>query len=181
MGYTPVLISIATIALSGVVSALVTYKLNLRKDQDIFMWQKAEELYRSFDRYSHHLGMYFFQYFPLLNGLVDYNQHLDEEIRLGKEAKNTKDALSEVELLTGIYFPALEEHLKNFLAVRTELHHFLRLHKEAYKANSITDTKTEWSRPFSKRLPRLEAAAEVFKKSIVAEAQKYKPAAKVRA
>jgi len=181
MDLTPILISIATIALSGVVSALVTYKLNLRKDQDIFMRQKAEELYRSFDLYSHDLGMYFFHYFLLLKGLVDYNQHLDEEIKRGKEAKNTKNALSEVELLTGIYFPALDEHLKNYFAVRTELHNFLRLHKEAYKADSITDTKTEWSDPFSKRLPRLEAAEEVFKKSIVAEAQKYRLATKTRA
>jgi hypothetical protein len=112
MDFVPVLISIATIALSGVVSALVTYRLNLRKDQDIFMRQKAEELYRSFERYSHDLGMYFFHYFPLLNGLVDYNQHLDEEIKRGKEPKNTKDALSEVEMLTGIYFPELDAHLK---------------------------------------------------------------------
>jgi hypothetical protein len=180
MDFTPVLVSIATIALSGVVSALVTYRLNLRKDQDIFMRQKAEELYRSFDRYGHDLGVYFFNYFPLFNGLVDYNQHLDGEIKRGQETKNTKDAFSEVEMLTGIYFPKLGTNLKDYLAVRTELHDFTRLHKEAYKAGSITDTKTEWSAPFSKLLLRLGTAEKAFKESIVAEAQKYKPSAKAQ-
>jgi hypothetical protein len=175
MDYTPILISIATIALSGVVSAFVTYRLNLQREQDIFMRQKAEELYRSFDRYSHDLGMYFFHYFPLLNGLIDYNQHLDEEIKRGSQINDTKDALSEVEMLMVIYFPELDAYLKKYFAVRTELHNFLGRHKQAYKADSITDTKTEWSAPFTKHLSQLEVAEKAFKQSIIAEAQKYRP------
>lgn len=174
MNASAIILGIATIALSGVVSAFVTYRLNLRKDQNVFMRQKAEELYRAFDRYNHGVGLHFIGFFALLQGLIDYNTHLDEQIKKGEDGESVKKDLTEVEMLTGIYFPNLQTELKSYLEFRDKIHEFLRLHKAAYRRDAITDAKAEWFKPFTKRVLELGEIERSFKNSIVAEAHRYK-------
>jgi hypothetical protein len=176
MDIVTVVTSIATIALSGVISTVVTYRLNVRKDRDVFMRQKAEELYRSFDKYDHDLGGHFLAYIPLLDGLIDYNKFLDQKIESGRSPSGTKDALTQTEMLTGIYFPQLEPTLKSYLKFRDEMHGFLSRHKEAYRNGPIRNTRREWSDPFAKLLLELGELEVGFKKSIIVEAQKYNSA-----
>lgn len=167
---------LGTVAASGVTSALVSYWLNLKKDQNIFMRQKAEELYRAFERYDHVLGGHFLPYFSVLRGEQDYNSFLDEQLKRNSKETGSKQALSETQMLIGIYFPRLEASLSEYLKCRDELNSFLLLHKRKYKANALgEDIFKNWVEPFSDNFLVLGKRSDKLKLSIVSEARQYIP------
>ncbi len=98
------LISFLTILLSGVTSSVVTYQLNFRKDQTIFLRGKAEQLFLAADEFEKEISSHLISYFPLLDGRIDYNQMLDLQIEQGSKPRAHGGAQT-LEMLVEIYFP----------------------------------------------------------------------------
>jgi len=76
-------LGIGTILASGVTSAVVTYRLNRRKERFEFLRGKAETLYLAVDQFVKVLGMHALTYYPVLKGEMDWNQMLDLQISSG--------------------------------------------------------------------------------------------------
>lgn len=85
---------IATVLSSGLVAGIVSFFLALKRDQHLSRQQKAEQLYRSADRWARDVGGYFIGMLPILAGGGRMND--DTELAKGPE---TGAAHSEVEML----------------------------------------------------------------------------------
>lgn len=174
MDFSPVISGFATILTSGVVSAVVSYRLSLRKDEDNFKRQKIEELYAVFEKYDHFLGVHFLKYYTLFRGLQSYNEFNEEVIKQGAKTEN-RDALAKTELLIAIYFPILQKHLNAYSKSRSEVNNLIFRHRDEYKKGPINDAERRWVKPLSNKLQNLEDLGKELKKAIVDEAQKFQP------
>lgn len=163
--------------LSGVTVAFFTYRLNLRKEHDGLIRQKAEDLYRAFDRYDKRLSGYYIQHVPLLRGQVDYNDHLDNIIQDGKQSSDAAaHAGLEVQMLVDFYFDDLKPGLTNYLTIRDDLNSVIADHRRAYKAGKLFDNTTEFASKLLALLMDLGRSSDKLKSAIVAEGVKYRPA-----
>jgi hypothetical protein len=98
-------VGLATIAMSGVVSSVVTFRLGKSKEQQAFMRAKAEQLYLAADEYGKAFGGLLIRHLHLLNGRIDYNQMLDMQIADGKKDRKYGGAET-LTMLVEIYFPS---------------------------------------------------------------------------
>ncbi|OCJ68627.1 hypothetical protein A6U97_08225 [Agrobacterium tumefaciens] len=104
---------IATVLSSGLVAGLVSFFLALKRDQHLSRQQKAEQLYRSADRWARDVGGYFIGMLPILAGGGRMND--GTELAKGPE---TGAAHSEVEMLIAFYFPEVSPAWQNLFQTR---------------------------------------------------------------
>lgn len=126
------LVGFSTIVASGVTSSVVTYWLNRRKDQTIFLRGKAEQLFLAADEFEKHLGGHLISYFPLLDGRIDYNQMLDIHISDGSKA-HVHGGAQTLEMLVEIYFPTTRGALAQLWKCRDALNSLEDLIKRTYR------------------------------------------------
>jgi hypothetical protein len=173
-----IVIAIFTIAASGVLAAIVAYRLNATKEHVFFMRQKAEALYLAIERYDRALGSYFVPYYSVIKSEITYNELFDLQIKdRSRAASDSASALDTVIMLTNVYFPDLKPHLDHYTAARESINKILADHKRAYKTGD-TDS-APWFNPFHESVQQLGHAAETFKQSVIAEAVALAPAGRL--
>lgn len=111
------ILGLGTIAMSGVVSSIVTFRLSKSKEQQAFMRSKAEQLYLATDEFGKGFNSYFVGHFQLLNGRIDYNQMLDLQISAGSKERKYGGPET-MTMLVEIYFPTTREALANVWSAR---------------------------------------------------------------
>ncbi|MBI5048780.1 MAG: hypothetical protein HZB54_07530 [Deltaproteobacteria bacterium] len=125
------ILSVATIICSGVVSAIVTYKLNARKDERQLLRQKLEELNLAMLRFCTQLDTNFLPYISVMTGNITYNQALDIVLN----SKDTEKNYDKISMIVNIYFPQLSSNLENIHTARGAgnevIHDFKRFYESA--------------------------------------------------
>lgn len=130
MDRTQIILAILTIAMSGVVSGIVTFQLNARRDARELRRQKLEALYESFDGFVTQLGSHWVPYLGVMANKIEYNAALDLTI---KKANSDVKHLRTLEMLIAIYFPKLQPHLNDLHSVRKMANEVMQQHKEEYR------------------------------------------------
>lgn len=90
------MIALATVICSGLVSAIVTYKLNSQKDERLLLRQKLEELNLSLIRYCNDLGSRSLIYSSVMVGKISYDQ---ANVQMSKMLKKRKKAMIKFQCL----------------------------------------------------------------------------------
>jgi len=123
------ILSVATIICSGVISAIVTYKLNARKDETQLLRQKLEELNLAILRFCTQLDTTFLPYISAMTGKLTYNQALDIVLN----SKDTEKNYDKIAMIVNIYFPQLSSNLENIHKARDAgnevIHDFKRFYE----------------------------------------------------
>ncbi|MDB5375884.1 MAG: hypothetical protein JWR00_330 [Rubritepida sp.] len=132
------IVGLVTVAMSGVVSSIVTFRLGKSKEQQAFMRAKAEQLYLATDEYGKAFSGLFIGHLQLMNGRIDYNQMLDMQIADGQKDRKYGGAET-MTMLVEIYFPnaraALAQVWKTRDTISTVTAQIKRYYQEAGDAS----------------------------------------------
>jgi hypothetical protein len=120
-------VGLATVLTSGVMSSVVTYRLNRNKEQTFFMRQKAEALYLAADEFGRDFSKHLITHLPVARGAIDYDQMLD--IQLANPPDKRQGGFETVAMLASIYFPEVEPQLAALLKARDRLSELRAAHK----------------------------------------------------
>jgi hypothetical protein len=124
------LISIATILCSGVISAIVTHRLSTGRAEREFRRKKLEELYIAVHTYCNKLFTANIMWPRVMRGEIDYNQGLDIFIENNSEKDNSADTAV---MLINIYFPELRPALDLILRRRDQINRITSDFKRTYQ------------------------------------------------
>lgn len=133
-----VALGILTIAASGVVSGVVTFRLNSGRDARRMRREKLERLFLAHTAFVGQLGVSWFPYMKVMDGSISYNDALDMTIK--READRERH-LETIEMLVALYFPELSRGLEELTAIRDVAAATISAHKEAYKRVGPHPTK----------------------------------------
>jgi hypothetical protein len=159
-------LGIATIVMSGVVSGIVTYQLNSRRDARSLKRQKLEQVYESYAGFVEELGGSWLPYMSVMVGKISYNEALDMNIKGAPEKRN----LRSLEMLVSIYFPNMQTHLTQLLHIRDKANEILHRHKLEYQhSGPIRSSAHEEMQRVVRELSNLE---ELFVEAVRKEAAK---------
>lgn len=125
--------------MSGVVSGVVTHKLNQSRDERKFRRQRLEEVFVAFMGFTKDLSLTWMRMLTVMQGHLDYIQALDLEI-----AARSGDAqhLDKLDMLIVLYWPEMTPHLKRLMATRDKGGDAIIRHKERYTAGHRHDQKS---------------------------------------
>ena len=169
-----ILVSIITIAASGVLASVVAHRLNATKEHVFFMRRKVEELYLALERYDRRLSAHFVGYYGVLKNEITYNDLLDLQNSRGKFNNDLDHSIETSIMLVSVYFPELKQRLNSYIDARDAIHEILADHKRAYKRGDIDGTR--WVEPFHDSLLNLDHIAAELKEAILSEAVALKSA-----
>ena len=116
---TQILLAVFTILTSGVVSAVVTYRLNALKTEREFMRAKLELLYLAVDNFTEVLTLTNMSMIPVLSGATTY-ELVTEATKENKQAFGGQDAQTAT-MLISIYFPELKSAFDKVLDSRNKI------------------------------------------------------------
>ncbi len=162
-----IVLGLLTVVMSGVVAAVVTFKLNARREDRQFQRDRLEHLFRGFVGFCTMLRVYWSPYISVMTGKIDYNQALDSTIAAGK---NEERHLEEVEVLIAIYWPELQPPVDALKTVRDDADAVLAEHKARYLAGRTKDKLSLDA--MGQVVERLEEVKSSFGKAVRAEAVK---------
>ena len=162
-----VILGLLTVVMSGVVAAVVTFRLNARREDRQFQRERLEQLFRAFVGFCRQLGVDWYHYIPVMTGKIDYNQALAMTIASGKDDERN---LENVELLVAIYWPELQLHVDALKKVRDDASSVLGEHKARYKAGQ-TQEKESFD-AIGQVIMRLDDVESRFGEAVRAEAAK---------
>ena len=164
-----------TITASGVLAAVVAYRLNATKEHVFFMRQKAEALYLSIERYDRALGSHFVTYYGVFKNEISYDQLFDLKISSsGGASNNSAGALDTATMLINVYFSNLRLQLDGYTSSRENINQIIAAHKRAYKSGDTDGGR--WFKQFDEAMKELVRTAKAFKQAILFEAVKLAPA-----
>jgi len=130
-------ISLVTIICSGVVAAIVTYKLNSDRQESLLLRKKLEELTISLIGFCNQLGTNFLPYLSVMNGEISFNQALDIVI----DSKETERYYHKVAMIINIYFPNFSNDLEKIHSVRNLGNKIINDFKYQYKQGKTSSKK----------------------------------------
>jgi hypothetical protein len=162
-----IILSLATIVSSGVMSAIVTYKLNARREECQFRRQKLEEFYMAMSGFCRSLMTHFFTYQGVMEQKTTYNAALDATIEKGTDEKRSCDTTF---MLLPIYFPQFQPVFNKLLNCRSTLNAILGEFRESYKAGNPDGTR--WLTPFTENLCQIEDIEKQLRQMIQKEAER---------
>ena len=111
-----ILISVATIACSGVVSGVVTNKLAANRAELDFKRRKLEATYESAHKFCHLLLGNIMPWIDVMHNKIDYNKAL--EISLDGRKDGDNEHYPQLIMLVNIYFRELRNELKSIMDAR---------------------------------------------------------------
>ena len=132
-----VTIAICTILGSGVVSGVVTYKLNASQKEREFRREKLEECFRAVHHYLMSLTASYFVWPEVMAGRLTYDQANDMIIAGVKPEHREYPLLAE--LLIRLYFPSLQPHFDALLNTRDELSRLQGDFRRSYQRDGPTE------------------------------------------
>ncbi|WP_147401477.1 MULTISPECIES: hypothetical protein [Agrobacterium] len=148
----------ATVLSSGLVAGLVSFFLALQRDQHLSRQQKAEQLYRSADRWTRDAGSYFVGMLPIL---IDGGKIRDgNDLLKGPE---TGLAQSEIEMLVAFYFPNVSPAWQHLYETRGAI----------VNAMIRCDKGQGTAREYDAKLALWESARKRLLEAITTEGKKY--------
>lgn len=168
-------VGLATVLTSGLVSSIVTYRLNRSKEQTFFMRQKAEALYLAADEFGRDFGAHLLTYLPVARGDIDYNQMLD--LQIAKPAKKQQGGAETMTMLVSIYFPEVQPQLDALLKQRDLWSELRSAHKAAYKEGEGVNSM--WVSAFQHSGLDVDRAIKNLQTAIVKSARHYAGASAV--
>ena len=130
MDQTQIALGVLTIAASGVVSGVVTFKLNSRRDARRMRREKLEQLFLAHSAFARQLGAGWLPYISVMQGAISYNDALD----MVRKPPGDDRPYDKMEMLVAIYFPELGKELKKLLQIRDRSAESIARHKEVYKS-----------------------------------------------
>ena len=165
-------VALLTVLMSGVVAAVVTYRLNATKEHVFFMRKKAEELYLAFDSFDRNLTVHFATAFQAIKSEISWHDFNDLIIkRADKRAdKSDRDASMQVLMLVDIYFPGVKPQFENFSAQRAALN---RIVEDVQRSNKAGEVAQETIKKFQRTIADFDAATKELKSKIIEEARKF--------
>lgn len=162
-------VGLATVLTSGVVSSVVTYRLNRNKEHTFFMRQKAEALYLAADEFGRDFSSHLLTYIPVARGDFDYNQMLD--MHIANPPDKRRGGHETMAMLISIYFPEVEPQYLALLSARDQLGELRNAHKQAYKEGA--GVGTGWVRAFIQVGRDTDQATKALQAAIVRSAKRY--------
>jgi len=175
-GVYAVVVGLATVIASGVVSSYVMYRLNRNKDQTFFMRQKAEALYLAADEFGRDLSKHVVICLPVAKGELEYNAMLDLQIANAPDKRN--GGFETLNMLANICYPEVLPALKVLLLVRDKFNKLCAVHKQAYKEGA--GVGLPWTRQFSELGQEAGQAIEALKTAIIQSARRHAGAPRER-
>jgi hypothetical protein len=160
------LLSALTILTSGVVSAMVTYRLNVRREGRDLRRQKLEALYMHTTAYCTSLSSHYIPYLSAMHGRLDLNQVYDLTNARGRNDDRSFDNLR---MLIELYVPSAQPILDDLLACREALSKTTAQFTNAYKIGR-TDGAA-YVQPLKDALDRLDGIEETLKAVVRREAR----------
>ena len=139
MSISQFIISVLTIAMSGVIATAVTYFLNTRRDERRFRRQRLEETFVAFRAFCNLLGVLWVGLTNVMTGKLDYNQALDLEIARGKDEAGS---FAKLEMLITLYYPEFTKLFDRLLDLRSRGNEVLGTHKRRYLAGHVVDKES---------------------------------------
>jgi hypothetical protein len=131
MDMTQLVVSVLTIAMSGVVSAIVTFRLGARRDARQLRREKLEETFKAFHGFTNELGQHWVVILRVMDGALAYNDALDIINSRGSTGRTSH--YSTLSMLIAIYFPELQPHLDKLHEIRDRANDVISAHKEVYR------------------------------------------------
>ena len=107
---------------SGLVSAVVSFKLNQRKDKAEFLQGKLEILYDVTHRWSRQLWSHYLHLTYVYKNETSYEEFVQNFLVTEIEG----GLLEKAEMLIGMYFPSMNSELRKLLQKRESLEEFTR-------------------------------------------------------
>ena len=162
-----VLLSLATIISSGVVAAVVTYKLNARREERQFRRQKLEEFYMAMSGYCRMLITDFFTYENVMRQKLSYNDALDATVKRGTDEKRSCDTTL---MLLTIYFHHFQPIFTKLIDCRSTLNSIVSEFTESYRSGDPDGAR--WLKPFTENLRKIEDIENQLRQAIQKEAER---------
>lgn len=131
MDTTQLVVSLLTIAMSGVVSAVVTFRLGARRDARQLRRGKLEETFRAFHGFTNELAQHWVVILRVMDGVLAYNDALEVINARGRMGGTSH--YSTLCMLVAIYFPELQSHLDRLHEIRDRANDVIGAHKEVYR------------------------------------------------
>ncbi|HJW86800.1 MAG TPA: hypothetical protein VJ440_09225 [Candidatus Brocadiaceae bacterium] len=156
---------IAIILTSSVVAGLVTFVLNMYKEERILRRQKLEALYLYASNWIRLLAIFGLNHGSAMRGTLTLNQVNDLIIKYGSDEKNNFENMN---MLVGLYFPRLQGGIDELMKCRESLNALIKIFKQRYK-NGETDGSMLLPE-FKEIMDRLDNAEEKFKNAVFREA-----------
>ncbi|MCI0675731.1 MAG: hypothetical protein L0Y42_08150 [Phycisphaerales bacterium] len=139
MSIAQILLAVLTIAMSGVVAAVVTSILNTRREERQFRRKRLEELYRAFTGFCTQLDVHWLHHTSVMTGKIDHNQALDLTIAAGEGEERH---FENVEMLAAIYWPEFNPFVDELKQLRSQANDILHAHKQRYLAGHREDKES---------------------------------------
>jgi len=162
-----VTLSLLTILASGIVSAVVTFKLNAQRDARRMRREKLERLFLAHTGFLRQLDMHWYPLFAVMAGDIPYNDALDILI---KQSADEEKHFENLEMLVSLYFPELGTGLHQLKEIRDRANDIIGAHKRKYV--QVGPHLTPARQELGNTAERLDAHCRSFRAEMVKLAKK---------
>jgi len=150
------IVSIATILCSGVISAIVAHQLSCSRSEREFNRKKLEALFIAVRRYCTKLITANLMWPRVMRGEIDYNQGLDI---LVKNHSDKDDSAETATMIINIYFQKLIPSFDLILQRRDQIN---RIHSDFKAAYLRGESCNSFERPFFEELQAIDEDEKKF-------------------
>jgi len=163
-----IIVSVATILCSGVVSAVVTHKLSAGRAEREFRRKKLEELYFAVHTYCSKLFSANIVWPRVMRGQITYNEANDLIIKNHDKEDKSHDI---AQMLINIYFPKLRPHLQAIMQRRDQINQIHSEFKKTYERRENWDCYVE---PFLAELSGIDLDEKSMTDALFRISEKYR-------
>ena len=154
-------ISILTIVFSGLIAAVVTFRLNKSHEMDKQRSSRLEELYQRLNEYDRLINSSLLPYHMAMAGKIDYNQAND--IFLKNEVN--RNSVLRTRLLVDLYFRELKPDLANFEEQKDKSFRLIKKFRRSYEKDGLP--REDLSKEMYKLATEMEESIKLLKEKVV--------------
>jgi len=162
------IVSIATILCSGVISAIVAHKLATGQAEREFRRKKLEELYFAVHTYCGKLFSTNMVWPQVMRGEITYNDANDLIIKNHDKEDKSHDT---AQMLINIYFPKLRPHLTAIMQRRDRISQIRSEFKKSYERQENCDC---YIKPFWEALSGIDQDEKAMTDALFCISEKYR-------
>jgi hypothetical protein len=162
------IVSVATILCSGVVSAVITHKLSAGLAEKEFRRKKLEELYFALHTYCGKLFSTNMVWPRVMRGEITYNDANDLIIKNHDKEDKSHDV---AQMLVNIYFPQLRPQLEAIIQRRDRINQIRSAFKKAYERQENCD---RFIKPFWDELSGIDSDEKAMTNALFRISEKYR-------